>query len=127
MRSKNRIRNIYKDYDKSLKPFKTEMVNLMKNNKALAVAIAETWRADKYKSQYYKTIEYFGFNHRQAYLEFCKTDIPGKILCGQDRFWHTIRFCGYEDIYNKYRRSIPENKAFGLIFGYALRIINNRN
>ena len=127
MRNKNRIRKIYKGYDKALKPFKTDMIKLITANKALAVAIAQTWRAETHKQQYYRAIEYFGFNHRNAYSDFCKTNIAGKVLCGEDRFWNTIRFCGHEDIYLKYRNSIPECKAFGLIFGHILKIINNRN
>lgn len=126
MRAKNRIRTLYKGYDKALKPFKTEMVELMRNNKALAVAIAETWRAEKYSTQYWKTIGYFGQNHREAYKGFCDTGLSGKVICGRDEFWLTLRFCGHEDIYNRYRRLIPERKAFGLIFGEALRIINNK-
>lgn len=127
MRSKNRIRKLYKGYDKALKPFKREMVELMENNKALAVAICETWRADQYKSQYWRVIGYFGRNHKFAYREFCNTGLSGKILCGRDEFWLTLRFCGYENIYEKYKNSIPERKAFGLIFANALSIINNNN
>lgn len=126
MRSKNRIRNIYKGYDKALKPFKNEMVELMKNNVALAVAIAETWRADKYSTHYWETIGYFGRNHKEAYKGFCDTGLSGKVLTGRDEFWLTIRFCGHEEIYNKYKRVIPERKAFGLIFGQALKIINSQ-
>ena len=37
MRSKNRIRKIYKGYDKALKPFKTEMIEAMQNNKAFGL------------------------------------------------------------------------------------------
>lgn len=126
MRSKNRIRKIYKGYDEALKPFKDEMIEAMQNNKSFAVAIAETWRAEQYSSQYWRTIEYFGFNHREAYKRFCETKIPGKVLTGRDEFWLTVRFCGYEHIYQKYRKSIPQNKAFGLIFGIAIDIINNK-
>lgn len=125
MRSKNRIRKLYKGYDKALKPFKKDMVKLMENNKALAVAICETWRAEQYSKQYWQTIGYFGRNHREAYRGFCKTGLSGKVLCGRDEFWNTLRLCGYSDIYEKYKRAIPEQKAFGLIFGNALRIINN--
>lgn len=127
MRSKNRIRKLYKGYDKALKPFKTEMIKELNNNKALAVAIIETYRADKYCSQYWKTIGYFGRNHKKAYLGFCETGLSGKILCGRDEFWLTIKWCGYEDIYEKYKSSIPERKAFGLIFQAAIDIINKNN
>lgn len=124
MRSKNRIRKIYKDYNKSLNPFKTEMIQAMKNNKALAFAICETYRAAEFSSHYWDTISYFANNHQEAYLSFCKTDLPGKRLCGSDGFWLTLRFCGYEDIYEKYKNSIPETKAFGLIFHHAINILN---
>lgn len=126
MRSKNRIRKLYKGYDNALKPFKREMIELMEANKALAVAICETYRADQYRSQYYRTIGYFGRKHRMAYMDFCNTGLPGKVLCGRDEFWLTLRFCGYEDIYEKYKSIIPERKAFGLIFCNALRIVNKR-
>lgn len=126
MRSKNRIRKIYKGYDKALKPFKTEMIKLMKDNKSLAVAICETYRAESYKRQYWETISYFGKNHQNAYNDFCKTGLSGNVLCGRDEFWLTLRFCGYESIYEKYRRKIPEKKAFGLIFKHAINIINNK-
>lgn len=127
MRSKNRIRTIYKGYDKALKPFRNEMIEAMENNKAFAVAIAETWRAEQYSSQYWRTIGYFGRNHKKVYRDFCDTGLSGKVLTGRDEFWLTVRFCGYDHIYEKYKRLIPENKAFGLIFGHALRIINNRS
>ena len=126
MRSKNRIRKIYKGYDKAQKAFKTEMIEAMQKNKAFAVAIAETWRAEQYSTQYWRTIEYFGFNHREAYKKFYNTGIPRKVLTGRDEFWLTVRFCGYEHIYQKYRKSIPQNKAFGLIFSIAIDVINNR-
>lgn len=126
MRCKNRIRSLYKGYDKALKPFKIEMIEVMKSNKAFAMAICETWRAEKYKSQYWKTIEYFGFNHGEAYKGFCKTGLPGKYLTGRDEFWLTVRFCGYEHIYEKYKKLIPERKAFGLIFGSAMDIVNRK-
>ena len=125
MRSKNRIRKLYKGYDKALKPFKVEMTELIRNNRAFAVAIAETWRADKYRTQYWDTISYFGMNHKEAYKGFCDSGLSGKILCGRDEFWLTVRRCGYEDIYKKYRKLIPERKAFGLIFGQAIKIINS--
>lgn len=124
MRSKNRIRKLYKGYDKALKPFKKEMIELMENNKSLAVAICETWRAEQHSTQYWNTISYFGMNHREAYKKFCDTKLPGKVLCGRDEFWLTLRLCGYIDIYKKYKKAIPERKAFGLIFGNALRIVN---
>lgn len=127
MRSKNRIRNLYKGYDEALKPFKTEMIKVMVNNKAFAVAIAETWRAEQYSTQYWKTIGYFGRNHKEAYRGFCKIGLSGKVLTGRDEFWLTVRFCGYEHIYEKYKNLIPERKAFGLIFGSALKIINKRS
>ena len=126
LRSKNRIRSLYKGYDKALKPFKEEMIEAMENNKSFAVAIAETWRAEQYCSQYWRTIEYFGFNHGEAYKKFCDTGLAGKVLTGRDEFWLTVRFCGYDHIYIKYKKLIPERKAFGLIFGHALRIINTR-
>ncbi|EHP45084.1 MAG: hypothetical protein E7D79_14520 [Clostridium perfringens] len=126
MRSKNRIRKLYKGYDKALKPFKREMIELMESNKALAVAICETYRAGQYSSQYWRTIGYFGRNHKAAYIDFCKTGLSGKVLCGRDEFWLTLRSCGYSDIYEKYKNAIPEKKAFGIIFGNALRIINKR-
>lgn len=126
MRCKNRIRSLYKGYDKALKPFKTEMIEVMKNNRALAFAICETWRAEKYSSHYWRTIEYFGFNHKEAYKAFCETGLAGKVLCGRDEFWLTLRFCGYKYIYEKYKESIPERKAFGLIFKNAMNIVNQK-
>ena len=126
MRCKNRIRSIYPGYDKAINPFKKEMIEAMENNKAFAVAIAETWRAEQYSSQYWRTIGYFGRNHKKAYKGLCDTGISGKVLTGRDEFWLTVRFCGYDYIYEKYKRLIPERKAFGLIFGHALRIINTR-
>lgn len=126
MRSKNRIRKLYKGYDEALKPFKVEMIKAMMNNRALAVAIAETWRASQYNTQYWRTIGYFGRNHKEAYKGFCNDKISEKILTGRDEFWITLRWCGYEEIYKKYKSSIPESKAFGLIFGEAIRIINER-
>lgn len=124
MKNINRIRKIYKDYDKSLKPFKNEMVKRMKNNKALAFAICETYRATTYKSQYWEIISYFASNYPEAYLNLCKTYLLEKGLCGRDGFWLTLRFCGSEDIYEKYKKNIPESKAFGLVFGQAINIIN---
>lgn len=126
MRNKNRIRKLYKGYDKALKPFKKEMIELMENNKALAVAIYETWRAEQHSTQYWKTIGYFGRNHKKAYRRFCDTGLSGRVLCGRDEFWLTLRLCGHNDIYEKYKRAIPERKALGLILGNALRIINKR-
>lgn len=124
MRSKNRIRKIYKDYNKSLNLFKAEMIQAMKNNKALAFAIYETYRAARYRSHYWDVISYFRTNHLEAYLSFCKSDLPGKRTYGIDRFWLTLKCCGYEDIYEKYKNSIPESKAFGLIFHHAINILN---
>lgn len=127
MRSKNRIRKLYRGYDKALKPFKSELVQAMKGNRALAVAIAETWRAEQYSNQYWETIGYFGRNHKEAYRGFCKSGLSGKVLCGRDEFWLTLRWCGYGDICKRYENIIPGNKAFGLIFGNALKIINKKN
>lgn len=126
MRSKNRIRQLYKGYDKALKHFKKEMVEEMKNNKALAVAICETWRAEQYCTHYWKTIGYFGMNHKEAYKGFCDSGLSVKVLCGRDEFWITLRWCGYENIYEKYKNSIPERKAFGLIFKAAMNIVNKK-
>lgn len=128
MRCKNRIRSIYKGYDKALKPFKNEMIEVMKSNRALAFAICETWRAQSYSKQYWKTIKYFAKNHEEAYYDgFCRTGLSGEVLCGRDEFWLTLRFCGYKHIYEKYRKSIPERKAFGLIFKNAMDIVNEKN
>ena len=124
MKSKNRVRSLYKGYDKSLKPYKREMIEIMQNDKAFAVAIIETWRASKFRKQYFETIGYFGFNHKNAYSEFCKTNIIGKGLTGRDGFWNTVRMCGYGNIYEKYKNSIPESKAMGMVLGVAFKIIN---
>ena len=124
MRSKNRIRKLYDGYDKALKPYKIEMKNRLESDISLAVAIVITYRAEKIRLHYWRVIGYFGMEQREAYKAFCKTKLQYKMMCGSDSFWNTLRLCGYEDIYKKYYKVIPEQKAFGLIYQIALNIIN---
>ena len=124
MRSKNRIRKLYDGYDKALKPYKIEMKKVLEGDTSLAVAIIIAYRAEKIRLHYWRVIGYFGMEQRQAYKEFCKTKLQYKMMCGSDGFWKTLRLCGYEDIFRKYHKAIPEQKAFGEIYQVAMNVVN---
>lgn len=123
MRCKNRIRQLYDGYDRALKPFKMEMSKALNGNISLVVAIVIAYRTEKMRIHYWRVIGYFGMEQKEAYKAFCKTKLQYKMMCGRDSFWKTLRLCGYEDIFLKYHKSIPEQKAFGLIYKAAIDVI----
>lgn len=120
---KNCLKRRYKSIASDRRNFKNDLRQEMKTNKALAMVILETYRANKYSSQVWKTTALLGKNHREAFKDYCDK-LAGEMLCGSDEIWNTLYFSGCEDIREKYIMKIPEPIAMGDALGIAYRYLD---
>lgn len=83
----------------------------MLNNKAVIIAVIETYRAYQHKRHIMKIWEYLGFNHRKAYRGYSDT-LFGKHLCGRDELFNTLAFID-KSLYLEFYLKVPERYAMG--------------
>lgn len=116
-------RQIKRKYKKVRTEFRKDLLEKAKENKALAMLIIETYTAWQHRSHIMKIWELLGFNHREAYQDYCDK-LMGKHLTGRDDIWRSLYFCEKE-LYDKYRMQIPEVYAMGDALGIAYRVLRN--
>lgn len=95
-------------YKKIRKEFKADIKEALKNNRALGMAILNTYIADKHRTHIHKIWYLLGTKHRDENL------------------YDTLYFSGYEEIRNKYHRKLPERIAFGEIYGIVIKCVNGK-
>lgn len=113
-------------YKKIRKEFKSEIKEALINNRALGMAILNTYVADKHRTHIHKIWHLLGTQHKEAWKGYCKSGLRGKMLCGDENLYDTLYFSGYEKIANKYRRRLPAKIAFGEIYGLVIKAVNNK-
>lgn len=113
-------------YKKIRKEFKADIKEALINNRALGMAILNTYIADKHRTHIHKIWYLLGTKHRDAYKGYCDSGLSGKMLCGDENLYDTLYFSGYEEIRNKYYRKLPERIAFGEIYGIVIKCVNGK-
>lgn len=103
--------------------FKHDLYDVVKNNNAFAMMIVETYSANRHRSHIHKVWELLGFNHKEAYKDYCDK-LMGKMLTGRDEIFRSIYFADKE-LYNKYHDKIPECYAMGTALGVAYKILKS--
>lgn len=116
--AKHKYKKIRKDFEMEVKP-------LLKNNKALCMAILNTYIADKHRTHIHKIWHLLGTQHKDAWKGYCDSSLSMEMLCGDENLYDTFYFSGYEELAKKYSRKLPEKIAFGEIHGLIIKIINN--
>ncbi len=111
-------------YKKIRKEFKADMKKVLKENRALGMAILNTYVADKHRTHIHKMWHLLGTQYKDAWKGYCKSGLHGKVLCGDENLYDTLYFSGYEEIRNKYYRNLPERIAFGEIHGIVIKCVN---
>jgi hypothetical protein len=115
---RNRLRFKYKDIRKE---FKIDIYNLAKENKAIVMMILETYSAMKHRNHIHKIWQLLGFNHDEAYKDYCK-NLMGKMLTGKDEIYNSLGYVD-PDLYKKYRMKLPERLAMGDSLAIAYKVI----
>lgn len=113
-------------YRKIRKEFKLEIKEELKKNRALGMAILNTYIADKHRTHIYKIWNLLGTEYKDAWKAYSKSGLVGKMLCGDENLYDTLYFSGYEEIRNKYYRKLPEKIAFGEIYGIVIKCVNGK-
>lgn len=122
------MRNIVKrrnpKIDTVRRNFKIELLEEMKVNKALAIAIINTYSSWKHRRHIGKIWALLGFYHKEAHKDYCDKLI-GKHLTGDETIWRTLYFAGdnSREIRTKYMRIIPEKYAMGDALGVAYKFL----
>ena len=111
-------------YKKIRKEFKVDMTEALKNNRALGMAILNTYIADKHRTHIHKIWYLLGTQHKDAWKGYRDSGLSGKMLCGDENLYDTLYFSGYKEIRNRYYRKLPEKIAFGEIHGIVLKCVN---
>lgn len=111
-------------YKQIRKEFKCDMRKALKENRALGMAILNTYIADKHRTHIHKMWHLLGTQYKDAWKGYCKSGLSGKMLCGDENLYDTLYFSGYEEIRNKYHRNLPERIAFGEIHGIVIKCVN---
>lgn len=108
------------------KEFKADMRELLKSNRALCMAILNTYIASKHRTHIHKIWNLLGTQYKDAWKGYCNSGLCGKMLCGDENIYETLYFSGYEEITNKYRGKLPERIAFGEIHGILVKCLNGK-
>ena len=115
-------KQIKRKYRKARQQFRKELKSKCESNRALAMLIFETYRAQHHRRHIFKIWAMFKnpefHNFRQAYNK----ELFGKVLTGSDDIWHSLYFADKE-LYDKYSRLIPEKFAMGDAFGVARKVL----
>lgn len=117
---------VKRKYKKIRKEFKADMINILKENRALGMAILNTYIADKHRTHIHKIWNLLGTQYKDAWKGYCDSGLSGKMLCGDENLYDTLYFSGYEEITNKYYGKLPERIAFGEIHGLVIKCVNGR-
>lgn len=117
---------IKRKYGQIRREFKKDMRDVLKGNRALGMALLNGYIAEKHRTHIHKIWYLLGTKHRDAWKDYCDSGLSGKMLCGDEKLYNTIYFCGYEEIAKKYRGKLPEKVAFGEIHGMVLRCVNGK-
>ena len=110
-----------KKWKSNRKQFRKDLEIAMSNNHALAMLAIETYSAYQHRRHIMKIWEFLGFNHREAYRDYCDK-LFGSHLTGENRIMKSLYFADRE-IYDKYRKIIPERAAMGDALGVAYKTL----
>lgn len=120
----NMSRQLKRKYRKVRQQFKRELKIKCEHNRALAMLIYETYRAQhhyRHITQIWSMFRNPEFhNFRQAYTK----ELFGKVLSGSDDIWYSLYFAERE-LYDKFNGLIPQSFAMGDAFGIALKVLRN--
>ncbi|MDX8367833.1 hypothetical protein [Cytobacillus sp. IB215665] len=114
-----------KKYKKTRIEFKKELTTAVKENKALAMLIIETYTAWQHTRHITKIWAMF---RNPSYSDFQRDysdNLMGKHITGRVDIWRSLHFGGEKDLCNKYKYEIPEVYAMGDALGIAYKHLRN--
>ena len=111
---------IKRKYVERRKEFKNDLYESMKDNPAYAMMVLKTYTASQHRKHigeiWWLSRDYKDF--QEAYNK----ELFGKHLTGRDELFHSLYFADRE-LYDKYRRLIPESFAMGDALAVAYRVL----
>ncbi|MDE8676479.1 hypothetical protein [Priestia aryabhattai] len=116
-------RTIKRRYKQTRQEFKRDLYEVVKDNRAFAMLIIETYAAQKHKYHIMKVWELLGFYHKEAYRDYCDK-LMGKHLTGRHEIMRSLYFAD-KNLHEKYWRRIPERYAMGDALGIAYRVLKS--
>ena len=108
------------------KEFRKDMIEVLKNDRSLAMAIILTRISESRRNQLSKTWYVLGTKYPSEYKDPDFSNIRLKTLCGSEDIYRTLYFSGYKDLRNKYYRELPDRLALGEVYGICLKIVNEK-
>lgn len=108
------------------KEFRKDMIEILKNDRSLAMAIILTRIAKSHRKQITKSWYILGTKHKEVYFDEDLRKLRLKTLCGDEEIYETLYFSGYKDLRNKYYRKLPDRLALGEVYGICLKIVNEK-
>lgn len=114
-------RALKRKYRQIRQEFKKDIFEVVKNNRAFAMMILETYVAKQHRKHIGQIWALLGFNHPEAHKDYCDK-LMGKHLCGDDTIMRSLYFADKE-LHNKYRHKIPECYAMGDALGIAYKVL----
>ncbi len=117
---------VKRKYRKIRKEFKADMREALMSNRALGMAILNTYIADKHRTHIHKIWHLLGTKYKDAWKEYRDSGLSGKMLCGYENLYDTLYFSGYKELSDKYYMKLPERVAFGEIYGIVLKCVNGK-
>ncbi len=118
-------RSLKRRYKKARAEFREELREILKNDRALGMAIFLTYVSEKRRIHITKVWYILGTRHKEAYKDYCK-ELMGSNLCVSDDIFKTLHFSGYQELSKKYIRLMPECFAMGEAFGLAKKCVNGK-
>lgn len=108
------------------KEFRNDMIEILNNDRSLAMAIILTRISESRRTQLSKTWYVLGTKYRKEYNDSDFSKIRMKTICGNEDIYRTLYFCGYKDLRNKYYMKLPDRLALGEVYGICLKIVNEK-
>ena len=118
-------RVLKRKYKQVRREFKKDLLAKCKDNRALAMLIAETYRAWHHRRH---IGEIWAMFRNPAYKEFQRDyddNLFGKHLSGHKDIWRSLYFAERE-LYDKYSNLIPEVYAMGDALGIAYQVLRKK-
>lgn len=116
---------VKRKYKQVRKEFKKDMYEIARDNRAFIMMIIETYTASKHNTHIMKIWELLGFNHREAYKDYC-SKLMDKHLTGRSEIMRSLCFVD-KTLYEKYVNRIPERYAMGEALGVAYKFLKQQN
>lgn len=117
---------IKRRYGDLRKEFKKDMIEILKRDRSLAMAIILTRISSSHRDYIHSMWNFFGTKYKEAHLDFHNSGLWGKFLCGDEDIYRTLYFSGYKCIATKYKGELPINIALGEVCGLCLKIVNEK-